>query len=74
MKTLEMRLRAKLKQKKEITPEQQLKYDMNWILKKIKTGELDLNKKSQEIKLNIAISKGLVKKNEEGDYVIVRED
>lgn len=74
MKTLEMRLRAKLKQKKEVTPEQQLKYDMNWILKKIKTGDLDLNQKSQQIKLKIAISKGLVKKNEEGDYVIVKED
>jgi len=69
-----MRLRASLKERKKATPEQQMKYDMNWILKKIKTGDLDLNQKSQEIKLNIAISKGLVKKNEEGDYVIVREE
>lgn len=64
MKSLEMRMRAKLGPRKEVPKEKQLGADMKWILKKVKTGDLDLTKKSQQIKLGIAIRKGLINKED----------
>lgn len=64
MKTLEMRLRAKLGPTKVCTKEKKLEYDMNYILKKIKTGDLDMTKTHQRIKVDIAIKKGLITKED----------
>jgi hypothetical protein len=74
MKTLEMRMRAKLGRRKKVTPEQQMKYDMNYIKKKVVTGDLDLSKPSQRIKLTIALQKKLIYQDESGEYKINKEE
>lgn len=61
---MEIKLRVKKPQRKRVrkpkTKEQKLREQMNWIVRKYETGDLNLNKKSHRITAKIAIQKGLI--------------
>ncbi len=61
-----MNLDFRMKRQKPIprarTHTQKIKDKMNWIVKKYRTGELDLSKPSHRIPARVAVSKGLIPK------------
>lgn len=69
MRTLEIRMRAKLKRDRVYDSKKQMQYDMKYILKRVTTGDIDEDDLSQRIKLNIAINKGLIRREPDGTYV-----
>lgn len=58
-----MSLRIRLKKpRKKLTSAEKTQQKMNWIVKKHRLGEIDLDKPSHRIPYQIAVSKGLIKK------------
>ena len=62
-----MKIRIQPKRPRSRTPKEQALTDkMKWIIKKVRTGQLDLSKKSHAIPYKIAVSKGLIKEEKNG--------
>lgn len=73
MRELTFKLRAKKKDRKKQPNEATTLYNIHHILRKVKTGDLDLTKKHQRAKINLAIKHGYLKEVD-GEFIILKED
>lgn len=62
---LDFKLKKKRKKPKPKSKEKRNRDTLRWIVHKYKTGDLDLSKKSHAIPYKIAVSKGLIPKEEQ---------
>lgn len=74
MKTLVKRFRLKKAEPKKRTKEQEIMHNIRQVCNRVRTGDLDLDKLSHRINLNIAMKKGFIIKDEEGNYIVVDKE
>lgn len=72
MRTLNMRLRYKGPPKIP-TKEEIIARDIKYVLRKIKTGDFDIEKKSHSIKAKFALRAGLLELDNQGNYKLKEE-